>query len=144
MRLSSAAAILALVPMLASGQTLYRCKDAKGVNSYQQTPCRTAAQEAGEVRYQRKADRPHWTPAIQAQRDYQAHLEQQQQAEIAAHPSAIAPPPRRRSSRSTNPMSADAEAIRRMEHPGGFSRGSGDAQGTVRAAIPGGRGDARS
>lgn len=97
MKIAAIAAVLALVPALASGETLYRCKDAKGVSSYQQTPCPSSAKEAGQVQYQRQADRPHWTPEIQAQRDYEAYIEHERQATIAAYEAAAEPAPPSRS-----------------------------------------------
>lgn len=138
MKFAATVVLVAASLLLASPgqcQTLYRCKDAKGVSSYQQSPCAAAEQEAGEVAYRAEPDSPHWTPEIQAARDY---AERQAQARAAAAQSTYyAPQPQRRRP-SINPMSSDAEVMRRMEHMAGSPEGRAMLRSLNGQAAPSG------
>ena len=91
------------------GQTLYRCKDAEGISSYQQTPCPKAVEDAGTVPYTPQPDSPHWQEAPErgALPDEQRHAAEQT---ISPQPSTGRRPA------SISPMSDDAEQMRRLEH----------------------------
>lgn len=104
--------VLAVPDTLA--QTLYKCVDEKGMASYQQARCDDASEDAGEIRYERQPDRPHYPP-VAAKRPAQAPSGQSGQAAPVA--------PVRGSPPEINPMSDEAEAQRRLQHLAGTREG---------------------
>lgn len=116
-----------LASSLASGQKLYRCKDEQGNSSYQQAPCPKAEQEAGELRYQRQPDRPHWSlanhEAEQAREAYERQQAHVLESEIQGQRPHSASSPDRRGRQYLNPASQEAEERRRLEHLAGSREG---------------------
>lgn len=58
MQMNRTIALLLLFPLTATAGTIYKCKDAKGVSSYSQTPCPTAKADAGTRNFVKTADSP--------------------------------------------------------------------------------------
>lgn len=109
--------LIALAFTLAAAQaeagTLYKCVGPDGVTVYQQTACASAQKEAAVLSYQREPDAPDVGWAGQQQPEPESGQDDLQAYADANTIQRGTPRPR---SPSINPMSAEAEQLRRAEH----------------------------
>ncbi|GGK06961.1 DUF4124 domain-containing protein [Luteimonas terricola] len=128
-----AAVIGVLAPGVTHAQTIFKCTDGKGGTAFQQTPCDEAARTESVRSFKpepdtpQRYDQPHPAQAFQFQGD-------QDRDRSSARQQA----PRRP---DINPMSADAEMMRRMENLAGTREGRAllrqmTGQPSPRAAVP--------
>lgn len=113
---------LALAATQVEAGTLYKCVGPDGVTVYQQTACASAQKEAAVLSYQREPDAPEVGWAGQQEPEPETEAGQDELQQYADGNPIQRGTPRRRAP-SINPMSPEAELMRRAEHRAGTPEG---------------------